>query len=203
MAEKKKIYTLYAKIPGTAHQNYTIEDALKDETKRGLALFSGEQIEELDYITKNYDSLDDFLESYMEEYYGEKLRLYAPVIIVDKFKDNKKDTYAIYEFVFKDEYKELQDIKKIRDDVESYLIANPDELRVSMKPYRNIHNQFRGLCNISTNIKKKHPNIGDRDLITYTLNEYFKNDNAKRYREAYFTLKRIYPEREMKNGIHR
>ena len=203
MQKKSKKYTFYATIPGSVNEQYKIEEALRNDEKRGLELFSGEQIEDLDYITKNYDSLDDFLESYIEECYGKKIRLYNPVIIVDKHETDRSKSYAIYEFVFKNEYDELQDIKKIREDVESYLIANPDELTISMKPYPYANNQFRGLCNISTNIKKKYPNIGNRDLITYTLNEYFKNDNIKRYREAYFTLKRIYPEREKNNGLHR
>lgn len=199
--KKYKMYTLYAKIPGSNNEKYTIEESIKNDSKRQYEIFSEKQIEDLDAMTAIYDSIDDLLETCIEERYGQKIRLYEPVIIVDKHITDRSKSYDLYEFVFKEDYQNLKDTKKIREEVREYLFNNPKELEISKD--KKEPNRFRGLCNISTNIRKKWPNIGLVPLIDGTLSEYFKEDNYKRYREAYFVLKKIYPEREYNHGVYR
>ena len=82
--EKFKMYTLYAKIYGTDSSKYTIEESLRDDSKRQQVLMFSKTIEDLDKLTDDYESAQDLLDSYPKEVYGQSLFLYEPVIIVDK-----------------------------------------------------------------------------------------------------------------------
>ena len=98
---KYKMYTLYAKKYGNKDSKYTVEESVKDEKKRQQYLMCANLIEELDNLTSQYASVDDLLDSYPEEVFGEKILLYEPVIIVDKHKTDRSKSYAIYDIVFK------------------------------------------------------------------------------------------------------
>ena len=160
----------------------------------------GERIEYLDSLTSNYESMNDLLSSYTEEVYGKKTMLYNPMIIVDKDPEKRDKSYTIDEIVFKDDAIALKDTRNIREQLKEYLLNNPGELVIKKEPEVNC---FRGISKISTNIKNKYPGINLMSLVEGTLNKYFENDNYKRYREAYFTLKKLLPERVKPNGIHR
>lgn len=202
-SEKFKIYTLYANLSCDDVFKYTPEErahANEDDNIRGLSLMFGERIENLDALTSGYDSEDELLSTYMENVYGEKVQLYNPVIIVDKDQIDRSKSYVINEIVFKEDAIALQDREGIREAVRTYLYENPGELIIKKAPDVNM---FRGISKISTNIRNKYPNIGFIPLVNGTLNEYFIDNNYKRYREAYFTLKKISRERKKNNGIRR
>lgn len=201
--EKYKMYSLYASLSYEDACKYTAYERAKAkdrENKRGLLLMYGERIEYLDSLTSNYESMNDLLSSYTEEVYGKKTMLYNPMIIVDKDPEKRDKSYTIDEIVFKDDAIALKDTRNIREQLKEYLLNNPGELVIKKEPEVNC---FRGISKISTNIKNKYPGINLMSLVEGTLNKYFENDNYKRYREAYFTLKKLLPERVKPNGIHR
>lgn len=189
---KYKNYTLYAKIAGHSSEKYSIEEAVKNDEKRGLELMSGELIEKLDRMTSQYESPIDLLTSYPEEVYGQKFTLYEPVIIVDKHIEDRSKSYPIFEIVFMEDAKELSNKENIRIWLLDYLTNHIDRI-----------SDFRGINEIYSNMKKKYPSMGIIQLINNTVNKYFEEDNYKRYREAYFTLKELDYTREKKDEIHR
>ena len=189
---KYKNYTLYAKIAGHSSEKYSIEEAVKNDEKRGLELMSGELIEKLDRMTSQYESPIDLLTSYPEEVYGQKFTLYEPVIIVDKHIEDRSKSYPIFEIVFMEDAKELSNKENIRMWLLDYLTNHIDRI-----------SDFRGINEIYSNMKKKYPSMGIIQLINNTVNKYFEEDNYKRYREAYFTLKELDYTREKKDEIHR
>ena len=189
---KYKNYTLYAKVAGHSCEKYSIEEAVKDDDKRGLELMSGDLIEDLDRMTAKYESYSDLLTSFPEEVYGEKFTLYEPVIIVDKHIEDRSKSYPIYDIVFMEDANEL---------------ANKENIRIWLLDYLTNHINrivdFRGVNDIYNNMRRKYPNMGIIRLINNTVNKYFEEDNYKRYREAYFTLKELDYIREKKDEIHR
>lgn len=190
--KKNKMYTLYAKIYGTNNAKYTIEESISDDKKRQQLLMQGERIEDLDKLTDDYESIEDLLSSYPEEVFGKTVLLYEPVIIVDKDIVDRKKSYAIFDIVFKEDAEALKDKKAIKEELKNYLIENSENI-----------DKFRGINKIYENMKKKYPNMGLSTLIDNTLIIYFEEENYKRYREVYFKLKELNPERIKRNGIHR
>ena len=178
--EKFKMYTLYAKIYGTDSSKYTIEESLRDDSKRKQVLMFGEKIEDLDKITDDYESVEDLLESYPKEVYGQSFLLYDPVIIVDKDMTDREKSYAIYDIVFREDAEALKNRKAIKEELQDYLIENPEEIE-----------KFRGINKIYGNLRQKYPSMGILPLINNTLKIYFEGDNYKRYREVYFKLKEL------------
>lgn len=201
--EKYKLYSLYAFLSLEEAYKYTdierAKSSIKDD-KRGLLLMYGERIEHLDALTARYEDIEDLLSSYIEEVYGNKSQLYNPIIIVDKDAEDRSKSYAINEIVFQGDSVALQDQDSIRTELKAYLLDHPDELLIKKYPKSN---EFRGISNISTHIRNKYPNITIYSLVEGTLNEYFKDNNYKRYREAYFTLKRLSREREIHHAVHK
>ena len=178
--EKFKMYTLYAKIYGADSSKYTIEESLRDDSKRKQVLMFGEKIEDLDKLTDDYESVEDLLESYPKEVYGQSFLLYDPVIIVDKDMTDREKSYAIYDIVFREDAEALKNRKAIKEELQDYLIENPEEIE-----------KFRGINKIYGNLRQKYPSMGILPLINNTLKIYFEGDNYKRYREVYFKLKEL------------
>ena len=195
--EKYKMYSLYANLSYEDIYKYTPEEMAKSvekDGKRGLLLMSGEKIEYLDNMTANYDSMDDLLNSYVEEVYGEKKPLFNPMIIVDKDPKDRNKSYIIPDIVFKEDKIEIEKKDNLKEWVTDYLRKNNNDIRY-----------FRGINQIYKNISEKHPNEKIEKLIEMTMFEYFvvSNYNYKRRREAYFTVKSLDQERVKSNGIHR
>lgn len=178
--EKFKMYTLYAKIYGTDSSKYTIEESLRDDSKRQQVLMFSKTIEDLDKLTDDYESAQDLLDSYPKEVYGQSLFLYEPVIIVDKDMTDREKSYAIYDIVFKDDAEALKNKKAIKEELQDYLIEYPEKIE-----------KFRGINKIYGNLRHKYPSMGILPLINITLKIYFESDNYKRYREVYFKLKKL------------
>lgn len=189
---KYKRYTLYAKIAGHRCEKYSIEEAVKDDEKRGQELLFGDTIEEIDRITAKYESSIDLLTSFPEEVFGKKFIIYEPVIIVDKHVKDRNKSYPIFDIVYMDDARELSNKENIRIWLLDYLTTHTDRI-----------SDFRGISEIYSNMKKKYPSMGIIHLINNTVNKYFEDDNDKRYREAYFTLKELDYTREKKDEIHR
>lgn len=180
---KQKTYTLYAKIYGSKEPEYTLDEMIhssEKEQKRGLMLMSRERIEDLDRLTDDYLSEEDLLLSYTEEVYGKKVPLYDPVIIVDKHPTDRSKSYAIFDIVFADDREALKDKENIRMWLLDYLKNNPEDI-----------SKFRGIKDIYENLKNKYGKSNEEYLINTTVLIYLEEDNYKRYREAYFTLKKL------------
>ena len=185
---KYKMYTLYAKVEGSFCADYTVSEAVLDDIKRGQELMSGNLIEDLDRQTAFYASEEDLLESYPEEVFGENIRIYEPVIIVDKHISDRSKSYPIFDIVYEKEAKDLLERENIRIWLSDYLKNNPSDIE-----------KFRGIRDIFENVKKKYWNRSIEELIDITVFVYFEDDNYKRYREAYFGLKKL----ELKKVRHK
>ena len=189
---KYKMYTLYAKIEGHKSSRYTLEEALKEESKRPQSLMTGSLIEELDKLTARYESYLDLLESYPEEVFGQPLILYDPVIIVDKDIEDKSKSYPIFDIVFKEDQRELENRDNIRNWLLDFLLNNPERVT-----------DFRGIKDIYENVEKKYKEKSIEYLIRITILTYLEDNNYKRYREAYFTLKKLDYKNTKKDEVHR
>jgi len=152
----------------------------------------GHLIEDLDKLTANFKSIEDLLKSYPEEVYGENVLLYDPVIIVDKDETDLSKSYPIYEIVFSKDAEELKNKNNIKIWLLEYLTNNVNDI-----------SKFRGINEIYDNLQKKYPTMAMLDLINNTVKIYFKEENYKRYREAYFKLKELDYKRVKKDEIHR
>jgi len=177
---KYKRHTLYAKVKGTDCENYSLGEAIFDDRKRGQELMSGRLIEDLDRQTAYYSSLDDLLWSYPSEVCGKDIVIYDPVIIVDKSIDDRSRSYAIFDIVFENDARELLEHDYIRCWLSDYLKCNPSTIE-----------RFRGIKEIYGNLSVRYPHKNINDLIDMTVYAYFEGDNYKRYREAYFGLKKL------------
>ena len=51
--------------------------------------------------------------------------------------------------------------------------------------------KFRGIKEIFSNLSSRYPYKNISDLIDMTVYAYFEDNNYKRYREAYFSLKQM------------
>ena len=180
MVNKYKRHTLYAKVKGTDCENYAIGEAVTDDSKRGQELMSGNLIEDLDRQTAYYSSLEDLLLSYPTEVYDKDIVIYDPVIIVDKHIDDRSKSYAIFDIVFEKDAVELTQQDNIRMWLSDYLKYNPSDIV-----------KFRGIKEIFSNLSSRYPYKNISDLIDMTVYAYFEDNNYKRYREAYFSLKQM------------
>jgi hypothetical protein len=188
---KYKSYTLYAKIEGSHNSKYTLEESLMDDAKRQQALMSGKLIEDLDRLTSKYESIEDLLSSYPEEVWDIAVKMYEPVIIVDKYETDRKKSYYITDIVFAGDAIELQKIDNIKRWLSEFLLNNP-----------YLVEEFRGIREIFNNLTLSH-NVNVEDLIDMTVYSYFKDNNYKKYREIYFKLKKLDYKRVKKNVLHR
>lgn len=189
---KYKMHTLYAKIEGSNNSKYTLEESLRDDKKRQQSLMSGKLIEDLDRLTSKYESVEDLLLSYPEEVWDTQINMYEPVIIVDKNEFDRSKSYYIPDIVFEKDAIELQNRDNIKGWLLDYLLNNPNDIK-----------EFRGVKDIYDNLEKANRDKSIEYLINITIMVYFKENNYKRYREAYFKLKELDYKRVKKNEVHR
>lgn len=190
---KFKMYGLYGDLSYMDSLEYSPDEVAKlPESKRGLLLISAEDIEKLDRMTSKYESMDDLLFSYMREVYDSDAMLYNPIIIVDKDPIEREKSFAIKEIVFEGEYELIKDGINIRRQTEEHLKQFPNDII-----------KFRAMKKIFERLKNKYTTMGNERLINIAIEIYFEGYNYKRSREAYFTLKELYLERENKNGIRK
>lgn len=175
-----KIYTLYAKIAGSRNSKYSFEESLREDSKRQQVLMSGSLIEELDRLTAKYESIEDLLVSYPEEVWDTKINLYDLVIIVDKDKVDRSKSYYISDIVFARDAKELENRDNIKCWLLDYLMKNHGDIK-----------EFRGIRDIYKILIKSYSDYSISNLINMTVLVYFKDNNYKRYREAYFKLREL------------
>ena len=189
---KYKLHTLYAKIEGANNSKYSFEESLRNDTKRQQPLMSGQMIEDLDKLTSKYESAEDLLISYPKEVWDADVFIYEPIIIVDKDEFDRSKSYYITDIVFAKDKVELQNKDYIKRWLLDYLLNNPHDIK-----------EFRGIKEIYENLSKTYSDKSIGYIINMTVMVYFKGNNYKKYREAYFTLKKLDYKRVKKNEIHR
>lgn len=189
---KYKMHTLYAKIEGSNNSKYSFEESLRDDKKRQQALMSGRLIEDLDRLTSKYESSEDLLMSYPQEVWDTDIHMYDPVILVDKDEFDRSKSYYITDIVFARDRVELQNKDNIKGWLLDYLIKNPNDIK-----------EFRGVKEIYESLKKTYSDKSIGYIINITILAYFKGNNYKKYREAYFTLKQLNNKRVNKNEIRK
>lgn len=189
---KYKSYTLYAKIEGSHNSKYSLEESLRNDTKRQQALMSAKLVEDLDRLTSKYESIEDLLSSYPKEVWDIEVNLYEPVIIVDKDETDRSKSYYITDIVFANDEIELQKMDNIKRWLSEFLLNHPQKIKA-----------FRGLREIFNTLIQSYPNRNIENLIKMTIYSYFKDNNYKKYRETYFKLKELDYKRVKKNVLHR
>lgn len=177
---KYKMHTLYAKIEGSNNSKYSFEESLMDDKKRQQPLMSGKMIEDLDKLTSKYESSEDLLSSYPVEVWDTNIRMCDPIIIVDKDEFDRSNSYYISDIVFAKDAVELLNRDNIKGWLLDYLLKNPNDVKA-----------FRGIKEIYEHLLKVYSDKSVGYIINMTVLAYFKGDNYKKYREAYFTLKEL------------
>ena len=189
---KYKMHTLYAKIEGSKNSKFSFEESLRDDTKRQQSLMSGHLIEDLDRLTSQYESMEELLTSYPEEVWDADICIYEPVIIVDKHEFDRSKSYYITDIVYTKDARELQNMDNIKNWLLDYLLNNPNDIR-----------EFRGIKDIYDNLVIAYRDSSIEQLINMSVFVYFKGNNYKKYREAYFKLKELDYRRVKRNEIYR
>lgn len=191
--EKEITFNLYVDVEGANTEKYS-EMAKKDSRSiRGHNLMSNTSFKELDKMTSYFTSLQDLSDA-LNELYNTDKRISNPVIYCDE-QDEGKEKCIFYtkDIAFQEDFFYLNNEKEI----EKWLIKY-----ISKDPKENI-TKFRVLSSIYANKKPYYSERNEQELIQSTVNRYIETMGYQGYREAYFTLKELEPERVKKSGIHR
>lgn len=187
-----RTYSLDVKMKGNSTPFYTLEDSLKDRTKR-RSLMIGETIEELDRLTGLFSSFEEMNFEFKSAYNSNK-DMFDPLIIVDVDDKDLSKSYAIFDIVYENDKKELDNPDNIRLWLIEYLKQNPQNIT-----------RFKGIRNIYKNkyVEEFEKGIVTEDIINRVVLSYLRNYSYKKYRDVYFTLKRLDKSRVKQNDIHR
>lgn len=180
-------YRLNVTFSGSEKEKYSIEEILRDRAKRSHVLSVCSSIKELDEQSSIFTSFENMNEE-LNRIYEKNIKLYRPFIIFDK-SDDLSESKAIYNIVYSEDYKEIENADNIKLWTIDYLKKNPSDIE-----------EFYGLRTIYANKHKGEILTGD--LIKQMVNSYFEGYDYSKVRNAYFTLKRL-DGKEKKNEIHR
>jgi len=187
-----RMYSLDVKTKDTKIPFYTLEDSLRDKSKR-RSLMEGLTIEELDSHTAVFPSFEVMNQEF-KELYQSKYDMYDPIIIVDVDDNDLGKSYAIFDIVYEEDKKILDNRDNIKLWVLEYLRNNPNDI-----------SRFRGIRNIYQNKYSDEFKTGivNEDIIRRIVLGYFENESYKKYRDVYFELKKLDRSKVKSDEIHR
>ena len=185
--EKNKIYALYAKVEGTPDEEYTINDGINEYLKRGQTIFYHETLKGLDTLTSKYTSFGDINQTFQSLYNSTKNMRY-PVIYADEINNNgQENMFYTTDVVYYEDAKELENEFSIEQWLLDYLKSNPENIK-----------KFRIIGQIYEDVKNYYKTGNVEFWINKTVSIYITKEGYKGYREAYFKLKELDPERTKK-----
>lgn len=187
-----RTYYLDVKRKGSNIPNYTLEESLRDKNKRRVVMM-GYTIEELDKKTGLFASFKELSEE-LNEVHNSDQEMNDPYIIVDEDDNDLSKSYVIYDIVYEDDKKVIDNPDYIKSWLLEYLKKNPDDI------YR-----IKGIRNIFQNKYNEEFTKGiiNERTIEQIVYGYLENPSYKKYRDIYFTLKTLDRTREKNNEIHR
>lgn len=187
-----RLYSLDVKFKGSSTPFYTLESSLRDRRKRGT-LMARETIQELDKLTALFDSFEDLNEEF-KTVHGSNKDMFDPLIIVDVDEKDLSKSYAIFDIVYSADKKQLDDPDNIKLWLLEYLKKNPKDI-----------SRFKGIRNIYGNkyVEEFEKGIVTEDMINRIVLSYLSNPTYKKYRDIYFTLKRLDKSKVKSDEIHR
>lgn len=180
-------YSLNGVLLGSGRENYSVEEVLRDRKKRSNVFSTYKTIKELDEICGDFESYDDINDAFNKAY-GTNEQMTRPFIIYDK-SDDLSQSKAIFDVVYKEDYKEISKADNIKLWAIDYLKKNPLDIV-----------EFSGIRSIYNNKYKEEALTGN--LIERIVNSYFQGFEYSKVRSTYFTLKKL-DGNKRKNEIHR
>lgn len=171
---------------------HTLEEQLRDNSKRRVIMM-GETIEELDKLTAMFPSFER-LNKELKEAHNSSIDACDPIIIVDPDDTDLSKSYAIFDIVYEEDKKILDDRDNIKLWLLEYLKQNPEDI-----------SRFKGIRNIYQNkyTDEFKKGIVNEDIIKRIVLGYFENEGYKKYRDIYFELKNLDRSKVKKDEIHR
>ena len=186
---KLKVYTLYAKVEGSQDDMYTINDGINKELKRGQILMYDDEFEKLDFMTSSYSSFDEINTTFQNLHNSTK-NMSHPIIFVDELNSDmniEKNLFYTTDVVYAEDAKELEDRENIKYWLFDYLFNNSENI-----------SDFRVIRDIYENVKNYYKTGHIGFWVNKAVEIYLVNEGYKGYREAYFKLKELDPERKYK-----
>lgn len=171
---------------------HTLEEQLRDNEKREVIMMGG-TIEELDKLTSLFPSFE-VLNEELKEAHNSNIDVCDPIIIVDPDDKDLSQSYAIFDIVYEEDKKILDDRDNIKLWLLEYLRQNPEDI-----------SRFKGIRNIYQNkyTDEFKKGIVNEDIIRRIVLGYFENEGYKKYRDIYFELKKLDRSKVKKDEIHR
>lgn len=171
--------------------SYSIEEIFQESKKHKSLLFEADSIEKFDRQTALFTSFSDMIEEF-NEIYGQNLVLYHPFIISDVESKSTTRSSLIIDIVYASDFAAIKDYDSIKLSTLECLLKDTSAIR-----------EFPGINKI---FKNSYSNEKlDGRLIRLLVTAYFNSSNYKKYRDAYFSLKRLgyYDEKDYHNARHK